>query len=410
MSLFTKPIHQIKWDDVEAFCEQRIAENAVLDYKEDFPRELEKTLAAMANTLGGVVLIGIEEDSENKPLLPIKGIQFEKGLSERVMNIIFTNVTRPFMPEIQPAVDLTGQRVIVVVRIPESHQTPHALGANTRVYYRTGDRNQPETLASIDRIEWLIGGRKKSLQFRECLYRQAEVRLKSLWEASVGKGRDEGQAIQQVGGTLTMTLCPLYSRERFKPPPEMMEVFLASRVHDYYRNDHYFPIPSGTSKTRIVQDGIVSHLGGPTLYHTELNCFGLYFYKQSIVREDPKIGKFIRSTQIFARLDEFFDSAVRYYKQLGYWGALELQISLEGIQGCILFYEQDFLFAPRSDCPDVNVSFSAVASASSLREDKARLVLDTAQQLAWAFNYRLTAETLDKYYLAQKGESVLNAK
>ena len=49
--LYTKPIGQIAWEDIEAFCQQRKAEDAYLDYKEDFPRHLEQTIAAMANTL-----------------------------------------------------------------------------------------------------------------------------------------------------------------------------------------------------------------------------------------------------------------------------------------------------------------------------------------------------------------------
>ena len=37
-----------------------------LDYKRDFPRKLEKTISAMANTFGGIVLIGVEEDDQSK--------------------------------------------------------------------------------------------------------------------------------------------------------------------------------------------------------------------------------------------------------------------------------------------------------------------------------------------------------
>lgn len=415
MSLLTKPLHQISWEDVKAFSEQQIAESAILDYKEDFPKTLEKTFSAMANTLGGVVLIGIEEDSENKPILPIKGIRFDRGLSERVMNVILSNITPPFMPEVQPVVDSTGQRAVVVVRILQSHQTPHAIAANTEVYYRTGSQNQPEALASIDRIGWLIDGRKKSENLRESLYGHAEVRLRSLYEAALNEHGTGGEAIEGlVQGTLKISSCPHYPREKFKSPPEMMEVFLKSRVVNYWRDDTYFPIPSDTGKIRIVQDGLISQFsqakGEPLMYYTELNCYGLYFYKQIIVQKDAKIGKFIYSNKIFARLDQFFDSAVKYYEQLGYWGELECQIHLDDIQGCIFYYGQNVRFSPRADCPDVNVGFSTTVNASSLRQEKPRLVLEAAQRLAHAFNWNLTAEVLDKYYLKEKGESVLFAK
>ena len=54
MSLYTKPIADITLQDVEAFCREGIQENATLDYKEAFPNHLENTIAAMANTIGGV--------------------------------------------------------------------------------------------------------------------------------------------------------------------------------------------------------------------------------------------------------------------------------------------------------------------------------------------------------------------
>ena len=91
--LYNKPINQITWDDVDQFCKQGIEENAYLDYKKDFPNDLEKTMSAMANTLGGIILIGVEEDINNKSKLPIQGIVFQKGLSERVLNIILSIIT-----------------------------------------------------------------------------------------------------------------------------------------------------------------------------------------------------------------------------------------------------------------------------------------------------------------------------
>jgi predicted HTH transcriptional regulator len=159
--LYIKPINDITWDDVETFCLQKIPENAYLDYKRDFPTHLEKIIAAMANTLGGIILIGVAEDKENKPIVPVKGVDFKKGLSERVMNIILTNITPPVFPEIAVPCNKRGDKALLVVRIPQSHQTPHAIAENTEVYIRTGNRNKPERIASINEIEWLRDHRKK---------------------------------------------------------------------------------------------------------------------------------------------------------------------------------------------------------------------------------------------------------
>src|SRR3989339_276494 len=98
--LFTKPIEQISYDDVVLFCEQQISEGINLDYKYDFPNNLEKTIAAFANTFGGLVIIGVE-DKDSKPKLPANGIKYVRGLQERVIKIILDNISPPIFPEIQ---------------------------------------------------------------------------------------------------------------------------------------------------------------------------------------------------------------------------------------------------------------------------------------------------------------------
>lgn len=312
MSLLSKPINNITWEDVEAFCQERTPEGAVLDYKEDFPNNLEKSLAAMANTLGGLVLIGIEEDEENRPTIPVKGIEFKRGLAERVINIILSNITPPFIPQIAVPSDATKERALVVIRIAQSHQTPHAIAANTQVYLRTGNRNKPEELATIPQVEWLMDGRRKSEEFRAHLYKQAEVRLTALRPDSLAARQKAREATPIAEDDwLMLSLCPVYPKDRLMDPPAMYDVYRGSEVDIYRGYDSIFP-PVQEGAGRIVQDGFVRQRitadGG--IFHVELNSFGLYFYKQSIVnvyQDNPQ--KVIYSSEIFRRLDEFLESS-----------------------------------------------------------------------------------------------------
>lgn len=182
--IYTKPAQEVSWDDIVSFCEQRLPEGAYLDYKKEFPKHLENTIAAMANTLGGIILLGVEEDAETKPILPLKGIRFEKGLAERITNIILTNITPPVFPEIAVCTDPTMRNALAMIRIHQSDQTPHAIAGNTRVYVRTGNRNTPEELATVDRIEWLRDRRSRSVALREALLRRASERATVLFQNS----------------------------------------------------------------------------------------------------------------------------------------------------------------------------------------------------------------------------------
>ena len=234
--LFTKPIDKIQWDHVVEFCEQGISEGAHLDYKKDFPKELERTISAFANTLGGLILIGIEEDDENKPRLPIKGIDFKRGLSERVMNIILSNITPPVFPEIQVCLNSDKTRAVVVVRIAQSHLTPHSISDSTKVYLRTGNRNKPERLMTIDQIQWLVNQRNKSEQLRTQLFRDADSHFHSQCIGDKAKlatpfSMQNGRIL--ITGCFTMAFCPAFPKEPFCMPPDLKEISSNIVVNDY---------------------------------------------------------------------------------------------------------------------------------------------------------------------------------
>lgn len=201
----------------------------------------------MANTLGGIILLGVEEDDENRPILPLKGIGFQRGLSERVINIVLTNITPPVIPEV--AVCPNKKEALVVIRVPQSHQTPHAISDNTQVYLRTGNRNNPEAL------------------------------------------------------------------------------------------------------------------------------------------------------------DEFFDSANKFYRKLGYWGPLEFHMSLAGIAECALMLPRQQFIAP-ARCLDSDITVSEIVLASELGTKKPDLILQSAQRIAWAFNWNLGKELLDSLFIDAKRESI----
>ena len=51
MSLWQKPMSEVTFEDIDAFCSAMYREGTRCDYKLGFPTKLEKTIAAFANTL-----------------------------------------------------------------------------------------------------------------------------------------------------------------------------------------------------------------------------------------------------------------------------------------------------------------------------------------------------------------------
>jgi Putative DNA-binding domain len=179
MSLWTKPANAITFADVDAFCQTGQPEGMRLDYKWEWPENLEKTIAAFANTLGGIVLLGVDADkTTNKPIWPAVppapprlGLPSRPGLAERVIQIARDNIYPPVLPEVSPVLEnahVPGQAA-VVIRVPESKDAPHAVEKRRKVYVyaRRDNVSDPHELADIDHIAHLLNRRRVIEEDRE---------------------------------------------------------------------------------------------------------------------------------------------------------------------------------------------------------------------------------------------------
>lgn len=177
--IFKKPLEKITYKDVVDFCNSEIRENEVLDYKEEFPAKLEKIIAAYANTYGGLVIIGVE-DNDGKPVKKPLGIKYVKGLEEKVTQIILSNITPPLFPEIHFVKPKNG-KTFLLIQVAQSSNTPHSIANNTKVYLRTGSITKPERLADLNELHWLSRNRENSVYFRSDLISAANDKYLSLY-------------------------------------------------------------------------------------------------------------------------------------------------------------------------------------------------------------------------------------
>lgn len=406
--LFTKPIDQVTWDDIEEFCNQGIKEGAFLDYKEGFPKNLDKTLAAMANTIGGVVLIGVEETDENKPILPLKGIRFIRGLEEKVINIILSNITPIFLPEVNICKNKNDDIAVVVIRIAQSHQSPHAIESNTKVYIRTGNVNTPESLATIDQLDWLKDHRSKSIILKNNLLEQSLSRYNSLCSRVNEKFSRDGKVFQnKTKGILTLYSSPTYPSSTLQNPSELRKIVEKIKVANCYGTFSFFPyndIFSDQSNGLLTQDAVifVRTIDENRLFHTEINSFGLVYYRQALKRVPGGYfqGEWLFCSELIARIDMFIDFLSLYYKEIGYWGFIDLNFTLSQVKDQILWlewYQSAALDSPHGICPDDKVSYETLITSAHLYEEKDQILFKSVQKLSWAFNIDFSEENLFSY-------------
>jgi hypothetical protein len=151
------PIESIEIDDIIGFCELKREEGIDLDYKSNWPSDLEKVICSFANTQGGIVLIGVdEEEKTRKPKLPINGIEGEQSsIYQRVMNIASDGIYPPISPEVRIC-KLPNQenKYVALIRILPS-RLMHSTDRRRRIYVRVADSSRGYDLASVSDLEWL---------------------------------------------------------------------------------------------------------------------------------------------------------------------------------------------------------------------------------------------------------------
>lgn len=393
MAIFTKGLGDITYDEVVAFCEQGIAEGVNLDYKKEFPPEgwrLAKTISAFANTFGGVVIIGVE-DEDSRPKPPYEGIDDADGLGLRVENIVLDNIYPPVFPQIRVCPPADG-KTFVIVRVPQSNDTPHAIYNKTKVYIRTGDRNMPEGLATIERLDWLRNRRQKSEDLRERLAREARERYENICKSI---------QVNIKGDQLTLSSSPLFP----------LEPLLS--VEDIETTVRQIQAPSVATRSfprleggmRPVQDGAVSFSERIIVreevklrlidYYLEVNRFGVVLFKEHIQ------GREIYLNSLTKLLTASFEGIADFYKEVGFWGLIELVLRLEEMLGASfvpLTARGQHVSERPINITDDTLVWKVETTVAGLSDPVARqaILIDLFKKIAWSFGWKQHERALEE--------------
>lgn len=126
--------------EIDKLINDKVQESLHLDYKDSRAvdpgksNEIAKDISAFANSDGGIIIYGVEEDKKYFPIRIDGGIEHSAFSHERLEQIIHGNVTpRIDSLRIYP-IPLSSDRSIYVVQIPKSHRGPHQ--ATDKKYYK----------------------------------------------------------------------------------------------------------------------------------------------------------------------------------------------------------------------------------------------------------------------------------
>ncbi len=386
MSLFTMPIAEITFDDVVLFCNKGTKEGVSLDYKRDFPDDLAKSICAFANTWGGLIIIGVAEDKKSNKPATYEGIDFERGLSEKVMGKILDSISPPVLDVEIQVCDPVKDKTFVLIRIHESNQTPHAIRNSTRAYIRTGDRNNPEELADIANLEWLQNRREKSESLRRDLLSGAETRYRLLLQDHTAPP-----------GQLTLYFCPLYPRKQIVEIEGVADAIRESRV-----KDAYYAFPVERHNFRPIKNGAMSFDKEYQQYF-EATTFGSIYSKLMVGRAESG-DRFIYAQMVLAHVDLALAMIANFYRRLGYWGNVEIMITLDGLLGAYVQMTGGSAEQHIIGKTDSNLHWRFEQTQTVLDNDLARQdwLVDFGKQLDWALGRRTTDSEIINSFKTRK--------
>jgi schlafen family protein len=175
MSILGGDIESISLSDLRQIVADQIQEGPEVEYKSDLPvksgrgldswhsgggigeyarNEIAEEIIAFANTLGGVVCIGVGETADHpkraSALNPIPRIH---ELARRLRQAVY-DIIDPPLPILECAgIDVDGMgNGVVVLRVPVSRRKPHRHAVSKEVFYRRADESVRISMREIQEL------------------------------------------------------------------------------------------------------------------------------------------------------------------------------------------------------------------------------------------------------------------
>lgn len=345
-TIFSKPLHDVTMQDVRDFCHRQIREGINLDYKRDLSsKSLLKTIAAFANTRGGFIIVGVE-DKDDKPQLPVKGIEWKESLPLSISSMIVDNMY-PYLGVNVHACTPENGKTFVLIYVPESHEAPHWLLNRTELYVRRADRAGHidwERFATDSEWEFLRNKREQSVELRNQVLAviedifETENRIDERRSSTPIAGiiSDDSRPLYNLG-MLRTVLVPLFPREIMYDVLELNKYLATEHIPTLLPNYEY---PEADSPTKIFQEGAyrydANHRGIAQSFSL-LTRFGVVATYERVLRtQESQPQDFIYFSVALASIEATLRYAGTLYNKLAYTGSVMCKVDLLTLENTAL--------------------------------------------------------------------------
>lgn len=162
--LFGKKLQAVTADDIQAVIENGVREDRHIDYKRSLPdktkdndrKELLADVSAFANTSGGDILFGVDEERNEKgeptgipkEIVPLDRNTLD-GEERRIAQVLATGLDPPLVPSPSFKEVMTPVGPVLLLRIEKSWAAPHMVKETSKFYSRPGGSKLPMDTTSL---------------------------------------------------------------------------------------------------------------------------------------------------------------------------------------------------------------------------------------------------------------------
>ena len=329
--------------DVKIFCDKQVREGINLDYKRDLTsKSLLKTMAAFANTRGGFIIVGVD-DEDDRPKLPVEGIAWKESLPLSVTSMIVDNMY-PYLSVDVHVCKPENDKTFVLIYVPESHEAPHWLFNRSQLYVRRADRaghTDWERFATDGEWEFLRNKRERSVELRN----QALEAVKDIFEAENRTDRSRSSRVQIAPnikpiyhlGMLRTVLVPLFPREIMCDVLKLSIHLMNERIPTLLSGEEY---PQLDIQTKVFQEGAYKYEAdsrGFALSFSLLTRFGVVATYERVLRvQENEPNDSIYFGHALASIEATLRYAGKLYDELAYTGSVMCTVSLVTVDNTAL--------------------------------------------------------------------------
>lgn len=157
-ALFGGPLDQITFAQLAALvgntdaCESDDLDYKATHYEADKKTELAKDVAAMANTIGGVLVLGLADDRKSRCPTAVVPVELTDGRLRQIRATVASRVRPTPRIELIAKEDAPGSnKGILLIAVPRSLDAPHAVEEEKLLFYprRDGDTTPRMTEAEV---------------------------------------------------------------------------------------------------------------------------------------------------------------------------------------------------------------------------------------------------------------------